>query len=179
MIVNLEKCKRASARQIWSSSQNRFDVGNMLIFGPVFAHIFSVQHIVKSAEFWWNFANELRHATRSLERKMLAKGVSSQLLESPFLPWEAVRKCATALLCCRLLMKYFSGGENHVSKGRRGIAKKEKESQEEDVDLRNVWLGQIKVHLLWMCNVINTTITIAMQGLFNPSAFSLSLARPW
>ena len=26
------------------------DAGNMLIFGPEFAHIFSVQHIVRSAE---------------------------------------------------------------------------------------------------------------------------------
>ena len=28
----------------------RMDMGNMLIFGPQFVHIFSVQHVVRSAQ---------------------------------------------------------------------------------------------------------------------------------
>ena len=55
-----------------------------------------------------------------LGEKNAGKGtlVSSQRLESPFLPWEADRKCATqrhSPRCCRLLMKYSSGGESHAS----------------------------------------------------------------
>ena len=61
------------------------DVGNMLIFSPEFAHIFSVQHIVRSAHIF--FTCSVSNCGKRFERRFWKKKMSLQDKEMSPLGW--------------------------------------------------------------------------------------------